>query len=239
MWKSVYLVNVDKLSLRAMTAHVFYEGEYPTAPLTDATAGAWTVRVTAHVAAGTNRVAAGTMFEASIQGLSTVQNATLGTALQPGEEANVTVTLAVPAGTVRLWWPNGVFAPPGTKQPLYTVNLRGPGFADTRRIGFRAIALVTDDDSRPRALAGRSGSGNLTLRYVVNGGGIWARGSNVVPLDEFAGRADARALQLHVESAAAAGMNVLLIWGGGIFQYRAPPPSLPPSLPPLSQFYTR
>ena len=223
VWKSVYLLHVHRLSLRAMTAHVFYEGEYPAAPLTDATAGAWTVRVTAHVAAGAKHVAAGTVFEASIRGLPAVQNttSTLNTALVPGEEANVTMTLAVPAGAVRLWWPNGVFASRGVKQPLYTVALRSPGFADTRRIGFRTIALVTDDTSRPAALANLSGSGNLTLRYVVNGAPLYTRGSNVIPLDEFAGRADARALQLHVASAAAAGMNLLLIWGGGIFQYEA------------------
>ena len=157
VWKSVYLVQVDQVSLRAMTAHVFYEGEYPTAPLTDATAGAWTVRVTAHVAAGANGAVAGTVFEASIQGLPAVRNATgtLSAALLPGEEANVTMTVAVPAGVVQLWWPNGVSAPPGTKQPLYTVGLRGPGFADTRRIGFRTVALVTDDESDPAALAGR------------------------------------------------------------------------------------
>ena len=120
---------------------------------------------------------------------------------------------------MRLWWPNGVAAAPGSKQPLYTVSLEGPGFTDTRRIGFRAIAVVTDDDADPQRLAGLGGSGNLTLRYVVNGAPLYTRGSNLIPLDEFAGRADARALQLHVDNAAAAGMNMLLIWGGGIFQY--------------------
>ena len=220
----MYLVRVASLSLRAMTAHVFYEGEYPTAPLTDATAGAWTVRVTAHVAAGAGGAAAGAAFEAALgggRGAAVVPNATgvLGAALAPGEEANITMTLAVPAGVVRLWWPNGVAAAPGAKQPLYVVALVGPGFADARRIGFRALAVVTDDDTDPRRLAGLSGSGNLTLRYVVNGAPLYARGSNLIPLDEFAGRADARALQLHAESAARAGMNLLLIWGGGIFQY--------------------
>ena len=45
VWKSVYLVQVDQVSLRAMTAHVFYEGEYPTAPLTDATAGPFSMQL--------------------------------------------------------------------------------------------------------------------------------------------------------------------------------------------------
>ena len=62
---------------------------------------------------------------------------------------------------------------------------------------------------------------SVYCRYRVNGASIWARGSNVIPLDEFAGRADAAAHEIHLESAAAAGMNVLLIWGGGIFMYEA------------------
>ena len=52
VWKSVYLVEVASLSLRAMVPHVFYNGPYPMAPLTQVTASGWTVNVTAHVVAG-------------------------------------------------------------------------------------------------------------------------------------------------------------------------------------------
>jgi hypothetical protein len=122
-------------------------------------------------------------------------------------------------GFVELWWPNG--ADPslsGTSttsssssalrsQPLYPVSLSitpsPPSsstpiqtlvISDSRSIGFRAFALVTDDDSNPLRLQNLSGSGNLTMRFKVNGLSLWARGSNVIPLDEFQGRADAAAL---------------------------------------------
>jgi hypothetical protein len=45
-----------------------------------------------------------------------------------------------------------------------------------------------------------SGSGNVTMRFQVNGVAVWARGSNAIPLDEFNGRADAAALmQVHYQ----------------------------------------
>ena len=113
-------------------------------------------------------------------------------------------------------------------QPLYTVTAtftsagaETPAFVDTRRVGFRTLALVTDDDADPQRLENATGSGSLTTRLKVNGASIVARGSNVIPLDEFAGRADADALALQMASAAAAGMNLLLVWGGGIFPYEA------------------
>jgi hypothetical protein len=236
VWKDVYIVPVSQLSLHALVAQVFYgEGApggadtpYPTEPLTDATAGPWTVRVTAHVVAGPAGVPAGGIVTALGEWApSAPASAPLG-ALGPNTTTRIAVDLAVPAGTVQLWWPNGVSASRGSKQPLYVVTTAitlpggaAPAIVDARRVGFRVIAIVTDDDADPAALRNLTGSGGLTTRLRVNGASIWARGSNVIPLDEFAGRADADALTLHVAAAAASGMNLLLIWGGGIFQYEA------------------
>ena len=232
VWKSVYLVEVATFSLRAMVPHVFYNGAYPTMPLTDATASGWSVNVTAHIVAGPKGTPVGVgMFSASIAGLDIpAATGTLGKALQPNEAFNITLTLSVPPRMVRLWWPNGVAAARASKQPLYTISLSYHSknttegkdkavFVTSKKIGFRTLAAVTDDDSKPSRIANLSGSGSLVLRYVVNGASLWIRGSNVIPLDEFAGRADPEALRLQLESAAAAGMNMLLIWGGGIFQY--------------------
>ncbi len=173
-------------------------------------------------------------------------------------------------GAVELWWPNAAADAslgshardlaafrPIPSQPLYPLTLtitlppshfsplQSPVISDSRNIGFRAFALVTDDDSDPQRLRNMSGSGNITMRFKVNGVPVWARGSNAIPLDEFNGRADAAALmQVHYQpscplllfpfiptsritilqqmrSAAAAGMNMLLLWGGGIWQHTA------------------
>jgi len=236
VWKSVYLVPVQTLSLHSLVAHVFYgpsaqpgsATSYPIVPLTDETAGPWIVRVTANVVAGPHGLANGGYFLVSGEwGNNTPSIIPIG-AISSNSSAILTIDIFVPAGSVHLWWPNGLHGANGAKQPLYQVNasivLPGasiPSIIDFRKIGFRVIAIVTDDDSNPSLLQNKTGSGNLTTRIRVNGASIWARGSNFIPLDEFAGRADADAHALQVESAALAGMNILLVWGGGIWQYSA------------------
>lgn len=236
IWKSVYIVPVKTLSLHSLVVHVFYgpsaqpgnSTPYPITPLVDDTAGPWTVRATANVVSGPDGLAdGGILMVLGEWGNNTPSMVPIG-ALAPNSTAAITLDIFVPAGTVRLWWPNGVNGIVGSQQPLYQVSasiiLRGasvPSIVDFRKIGFRVVAIVTDDDSNPNLLQNKTGSGGLTTRLRVNGASIWARGSNAIPLDEFAGRADADAYSLHVESAAMAGMNILLIWGGGIWQYSA------------------
>ena len=49
------------------------------------------------------------------------------------------------------------------------------------------------------------------------GARIYARGGNMVPMDELEARVSDRGLRQLVRSAAAANMNMLRIWGGGVF----------------------
>lgn len=107
-----------------------------------------------------------------------------------------------------LWWPNGHGA-----QPLYTVEIRATDRHGreigtwSRRIGLRTIALDRSKDQWGEA-----------FRFVVNGRPIFAKGANWIPAHSFVAgltRADyARDLQ----SAARAHMNMLRIWGGGIYE---------------------
>merc|ERR1712137_791132 len=59
--------------------------------------------------------------------------------------------------------------------------------------------------------------GTHGLYYRVNGAAIMVRGSNVIPMDNMEGRFSDAAHRQMVRSAAAGGMNMLRIWGGGIF----------------------
>ena len=223
--RSVYLVPVAGAALTAFTPLIYYTGDYPTSPLNDSTAAGWVVNVTAYFSGG--GVGASGLVTA-VGGWQGAKPVSITVVVPAAGEAAVSLSLEVSPGSVKLWWPNGVAAPRGALQPLYQVNLSftregamAPALNDTRRVGFRTFAIITDDDSSPSRLANMTGSGNLTMRYAVNGAGIWARGANLVPLDEYAGRADAGAYSALVRSAAAAGMNTILVWGGGIFQYDA------------------
>ena len=108
----------------------------------------------------------------------------------------------------RLWWPAGQ-----GDQPLYSLEVDVVG-ADgaligswKRRIGLRTIAL-----DRHRDKWGES------FQFVVNGRPVFAKGANWIPASTFVaglGRADyARDLR----AAVAAHMNMVRVWGGGIYE---------------------
>lgn len=112
--------------------------------------------------------------------------------------------------TPELWWPSGQGA-----QPLYDLEVvarrHGAELGRIhRRIGLRTIAL-----DRTKDAAGEC------FRFVINGRPVFAKGANWIPADSFVtrlGRADyARLLQ----AAAAAHMNCIRVWGGGIYEHEA------------------
>ncbi|WP_128431043.1 glycoside hydrolase family 2 protein [Streptomyces cyaneus] len=115
------------------------------------------------------------------------------------------VRLTVP--DVGLWWPRGY-----GEQPLYDVELtllHGDDALDVwrRRIGFRTIEL----DRR----ADEHGTG-FTL--VVNGERLFARGVNWIPDDVFPSRITRERYRERLRQAADAGVDLVRIWGGGIYE---------------------
>ena len=135
----------------------------------------------------------------------------------PGGEYAADVTLAqgatdavvvLDAGEVDLWWPRGYGA-----QPLYDllVVLDGPdGRALSqveRRIGFRTVALDTTPDEHGTP---------FTLK--VNGQPVFAKGANWIPDDHFLTRVDRARYARRIEQAVGANLNMLRVWGGGIYE---------------------
>ncbi|WP_328344642.1 glycosyl hydrolase 2 galactose-binding domain-containing protein [Streptomyces violaceus] len=115
------------------------------------------------------------------------------------------VRLRVP--DAELWWPRGY-----GEQPLYDVELSllsEDAALDVwrRRIGFRTVEL----DQRPDA----HGTG-FTL--VVNGERLFARGVNWIPDDVFPSRITRERYRERLEQAAGAGVDLVRIWGGGIYE---------------------
>lgn len=116
-----------------------------------------------------------------------------------------TVRLTVP--DVRLWWPRGY-----GEQPLYDVELtllHGDAPLDVwrRRIGFRTIGLDRSADEH--------GTG-FTL--VVNGERLFARGVNWIPDDVFPSRMTRERYRTRLRQAADAGVDLVRVWGGGIYE---------------------
>ena len=115
-------------------------------------------------------------------------------------------TVSLSAPNVTLWWPNGLGTP-----TLYELEISLGEQSWTQTIGFRVAALVTANDTNST-----DGSGTHGMHFRINGVDLLARGANVVPMDLLPARWTEEAHFGMVASAAAVGMNLLRVWGGGV-----------------------
>ena len=131
---------------------------------------------------------------------------------------DATTTVDVPAGatsatadvelaSVELWWPRTHGA-----QPLHDVDvtLAADGTvvdAAHRRVGFRTITLDMTPDEH-----------GTSFTFVVNGEPVWVRGANWIPDDAFPHRVTRERYAARVGQAVDMNMNLLRIWGGGLYE---------------------
>jgi beta-mannosidase len=131
-------------------------------------------------------------------------------AVHEGPAAAADTTLDV--SDAQLWWPRGL-----GEQPLYTLVVRvlkGDAVLaeDRRRIGLRTLRLVQ------APVVGEAGS---SFHFEVNGQDLFAGGANWIPDDNLLERITPARYRERVAQAAAANMNMLRIWGGGIYEHEA------------------
>lgn len=111
---------------------------------------------------------------------------------------------------VEAWWPNGL-----GQQKLYdmifTLN-NSVGDVDRRKfsIGFRTVELVED------AVGGDEPG--YTFYFKINGIPVFVKGSNWIPADSFQERITPAYLERLLTSTAEANMNMLRVWGGGVYE---------------------
>ncbi len=111
----------------------------------------------------------------------------------------------------QLWWTADLGA-----QPLYTLAVRlleGKREIDvsSRKVGIRTIALDTSADKEER--------GTNFFRFVLNGVAIFARGANWIPASSFVGAIEPERYRDQLEQAVIANMNMMRVWGGGIYEH--------------------
>ncbi|MFB4282272.1 glycoside hydrolase family 2 protein [Nonomuraea sp. MTCD27] len=130
-------------------------------------------------------------------------------AIPAGEDGAVAV-LEVPDPD--LWWPRG-----HGDQPLYdcVVVLSDTGTGRVldrwrRRVGFRTVELDESRDEHGTA---------FTLR--LNGEPIFARGVNWIPDDALPARITPERYRHRLRQAAEAGVDLVRVWGGGIYEDHA------------------
>lgn len=109
----------------------------------------------------------------------------------------------------KLWWPNGL-----GEQNQYALDFllsKEDHILDEDKImtGLRTIKLVQEEDADGQ---GRS------FYFEVNGRPVFAKGANYIPNDIFLPRVSPEDYEHIVKSAADANMNMLRVWGGGIYE---------------------
>jgi beta-mannosidase len=106
-----------------------------------------------------------------------------------------------------LWWPAGM-----GPQNLIAVRIdlfqKGKLLDSVaKRIGFRTLVLEQKEDEWGKS-----------FRFVVNGVPFFAKGGNWIPADSFPPRVTRQKYESLLRDCVAANMNMLRVWGGGIYE---------------------
>ena len=116
--------------------------------------------------------------------------------------------LEISINNPRLWWPNGQGV-----QPLYRLEVEAVGPDGTsfgrweRRVGLRTITLDRHKDKWGES-----------FQFVVNGRAIFAKGANWIPAHSFVAGLARADYERDLVSTAQAHMNMIRVWGGGIYE---------------------
>ncbi|MDF1549046.1 MAG: hypothetical protein P1P88_14575 [Bacteroidales bacterium] len=106
------------------------------------------------------------------------------------------------------WWPNGMGA-----QHLYSINIRANNRNTTideitERIGLRTVEFVNEYDKYGKS-----------YYFKVNGVPVFMKGANYVPIDAMLPSVSPERYKKFLQAAVDANMNMLRVWGGGIYEY--------------------
>ncbi|WP_369369696.1 glycoside hydrolase family 2 protein [Promicromonospora sp. Populi] len=113
---------------------------------------------------------------------------------------------------VDLWWPAG-----HGEQPLYPIEVTlyegngedrsEPLDAWSGRVAFRTVEVDRSRDEH-----------GTSFTFLINGKPIFARGANWIPDDHLLTRITRERLEQRVDQALGANLNMLRVWGGGIYE---------------------
>jgi beta-mannosidase len=244
-------VDPGAAAITQFAPHTFYSGGHPTSILSDsshlgfevrARVSFWaaapttgTVTVAVEGVAGASATAANVKVPAGHSNVTVTipAAATKGVRLwhphnhggQP--RYNITATFT-PAGSAGLAAGSAAAATsfePASRSLTVSRSESAPASATTwRLVGFRHVALVTINDTdtdAARKAANQDGTGQQGMFFRVNGAAVYARGGNKIPMDLIDGRTTASSHHRLVQTAADGNMNMLRVWGGGIWEPRA------------------
>lgn len=199
IWKSIRIEAYNTVIIRDVSVFPVPKNSN----LTD-----WSLNITVYYETATITAIPGTLSVALngtflfVEALELPSNALL--------QGNIAVTAHIPPKyPIKLWWPNGY-----GDQPLYNLSVM---FTDSFKsetsksvnIGFRTVKLIEEKIQ---------GSTGLSFYFQINSVPIFAKGSNWIPADSFPERITKDYIRHLLQSAKDANMNMLRVWGGGIYE---------------------
>jgi len=101
-----------------------------------------------------------------------------------------------------LWYPAGC-----GEQPLYPLRVATPDQCLSRKLGIRQLEVIHEPDEH-----------GWSMGFKVNGIDIFAKGANWIPVDAMPGRFPAGGYRRLLEAAKTVNMNMIRVWGGGIYE---------------------
>ena len=106
----------------------------------------------------------------------------------------------------KLWWTNGL-GDPFLYRFKFRIQTNGSIDEHPEKIGIRTIELVQQPDS-----IGES------FYFKLNGVPVFMKGANYIPQDNFPSRVSEKKYRQTIQAAVDANMNMLRVWGGGIYE---------------------
>ncbi|RJG42083.1 beta-mannosidase [Motilimonas pumila] len=113
-----------------------------------------------------------------------------------------TIEFEIDVKQPKLWWPVGY-----GEQPLYALSVACAGQSLEQHIGLRQLELITQDDDT-----------GTSMLFRVNGRDIVCKGANWIPADALPSRATEAKMAKLLNDAKAANMNMIRVWGGGVYE---------------------
>lgn len=122
-------------------------------------------------------------------------------------KGNQVITVPIEIKNPELWWCNGLGEP-----YLYLINaeiFQAGKLIDKNevRVGLRSLKVIREKDEKGRS-----------FYFEINGVPLFAKGANYIPNDNFITRVSDAKYEHIIRSANDTHMNMLRVWGGGIYE---------------------
>lgn len=199
LWKPVYLESYNESLIRYVVTDVIDKDD-----------DTWSLNVDTYFANNTKQAVKGQLNVAIDTDTSKVTEIyVVDVKIDSNNEIVHSAFIDIPKNQVKQWWPNGYGS-----QSLYQLQVDflaeadGTAHSKSQKIGFRSVELVQDDLEK-----------GATFYFKINGVPIFAKGSNEIPINVLpeVGQ-DKDTIRYLLQSAKDVHMNMLRVWGGGVYE---------------------